>query len=386
MYNKKLANGKVKFYDTYLSLDGKRRQVTVTMNTASSQTQREARKQLDLKIQRKLEEEQAALDLMHNATVKQVFEDYWKIRKFEIAETTAYQESKDYLSFLDDFEFGKRKIKEISSIELQKFVNFFDSYSSKKKYKRYLMQLFEFAFQMRYIDINEALRLRIPKQKVSLATVQKREMKFFTIEEMREFIDGAKLYVKNLVDDYQKKNAYRKLLISEFLFLTGLRFGEMAGLTWENVNILQREIYICASWSANLHKNGTTKNIQSVRYVKLTERAAEILNLMRAEDTNSEFVFVTTGNKPFSSPNFNAFMKKVGEKIQLSGKHASSFSAHMLRHSHITLLVTLGLPQKVIMERVGHSDPKTTSVIYTHVLSEQRHETIQKLENVRLID
>ena len=41
MYNKKLSNGKVKFYDTFKSLNGKRKQVTVTLNTASAQSQQE---------------------------------------------------------------------------------------------------------------------------------------------------------------------------------------------------------------------------------------------------------------------------------------------------------------------------------------------------------
>lgn len=39
----------------------------------------------------------------------------------------------------------------------------------------------------------------------------------------------------------------------------------------------------------------------------------------------------------------------------------------MLRHSHITLLVELGVPIKAIMERVGHVDESITLRVYSHV-------------------
>lgn len=78
-------------------------------------------------------------------------------------------------------------------------------------------------------------------------------------------------------------------------------------------------------------------------------------------------------------------MKKVGEKADINGKVPADFSAHMLRHSHITLLVMLDIPQKVIMNRVGHSNPRTTSDIYTHVLKSQKDEALAKLNDLKLL-
>ena len=67
-----------------------------------------------------------ALEAVNNATVSQVFEVYWDIRKQEISPSSVYREKGQFNSFLNDFEFGNKKIKSVSSIELQKFVNFFD--------------------------------------------------------------------------------------------------------------------------------------------------------------------------------------------------------------------------------------------------------------------
>ena len=108
MYNKKLPNGKVKFFDTYKSLNGERKQVTITLETASAQSQRQAKSLIAQRIEKKLTAEREALDILHNATVSQVFEVYWNIRKQEIAESYALCEKQKFDTFLNDFDFGNK--------------------------------------------------------------------------------------------------------------------------------------------------------------------------------------------------------------------------------------------------------------------------------------
>ena len=60
MYYKKLSNGKVKFFDTYKTLNGKRRQVTITLETASAQSQRKAKNLIAQRIEKKLKAEREA--------------------------------------------------------------------------------------------------------------------------------------------------------------------------------------------------------------------------------------------------------------------------------------------------------------------------------------
>ncbi|HFU5491451.1 TPA: tyrosine-type recombinase/integrase [Streptococcus pyogenes] len=42
------------------------------------------------------------------------------------------------------------------------------------------------------------------------------------------------------------------------------------------------------------------------------------------------------------------------------------YHTHLFRHSHISFLAEKGIPLNAIMDRVGHSDPKTTLSIYSH--------------------
>ena len=43
---------------------------------------------------------------------------------------------------------------------------------------------------------------------------------------------------------------------------------------------------------------------------------------------------------------------------------------HAFRHANITLMDRLGVPLKVRLQRVGHSDPALTIGTYTHIASE----------------
>ncbi|MCJ1979800.1 tyrosine-type recombinase/integrase [Lactococcus piscium] len=383
MYYKKLQNGKVRFFDTYKSLNGARKQVTVTLETASAQSQRTATKLLAQKINRKIQSELKATESFNNATLSQVFEVYWNIREQEISPSYAYREKKQFENFLIDFEFGNKKIKATSSIELQKFVNFFDKPTTRQEFKRILVQLFEFAFNMRYIDVNEAKRIRTPKIKQTIEQKEKRDLKFFTVGEFNEFVDAARYYIKNLRSAYHRDLGFRRLLMLQFIFLTGCRYGEAAALEWENVDILMRDIYIRQSWQSNLGKIGATKNLQSVRHIAIDERTAEILEKMKAI-SNCNFVFATTHSQPFSNGALNKFMKKIGDYGGMK-KNPKNFSTHMLRHSHITLLVLAGVSQKVIMDRVGHANPRTTSEIYTHLISSQKQQAVKILNDLPLL-
>ncbi|HEL0683304.1 TPA: tyrosine-type recombinase/integrase, partial [Streptococcus equi subsp. zooepidemicus] len=54
------------------------------------------------------------------------------------------------------------------------------------------------------------------------------------------------------------------------------------------------------------------------------------------------------------------------------------------RHSHISLLAEIGIPLPAIMERVGHSDSKTTLEVYSHVTLQMTTNLAKKLNEVKL--
>ena len=54
----------------------------------------------------------------------------------------------------------------------------------------------------------------------------------------------------------------------------------------------------------------------------------------------------------------------------------------MLRHSHILLLIEMGIPIKSIMERVGHSNEQMILRIYSRVTKKMNDDLVEKMRNL----
>ncbi len=55
---------------------------------------------------------------------------------------------------------------------------------------------------------------------------------------------------------------------------------------------------------------------------------------------------------------------------------------HDLRHSCATLLLAQGVPARVVMEVLGHSQIALTMNTYTHVIPELRRDAAQRMEEI----
>ena len=55
---------------------------------------------------------------------------------------------------------------------------------------------------------------------------------------------------------------------------------------------------------------------------------------------------------------------------------------HDLRHSHISMLIAMGTPPKVVAERAGHEDVKTTLSIYAHLYETQARQVADDLDEL----
>jgi integrase len=53
---------------------------------------------------------------------------------------------------------------------------------------------------------------------------------------------------------------------------------------------------------------------------------------------------------------------------------------HGLRHTCASLLLSAGVPSKVVQERLGHKDISTTLDVYAHVMPGQQRDAARRLE------
>ena len=54
---------------------------------------------------------------------------------------------------------------------------------------------------------------------------------------------------------------------------------------------------------------------------------------------------------------------------------------HDLRHCTATILLSMGVPAKVVQEILRHSDISTTLNIYAHVLPEMHRDAMEKMDD-----
>ncbi len=127
---------------------------------------------------------------------------------------------------------------------------------------------------------------------------------------------------------------------------TGARYGEIAKLTWEQIDLMKRTINLWRSKVSN----------ESVLF--MTKRVFEVLD--RRSKTNTEnYVFRSNDGGPRKNNNI-----AIRKAFRRAGLHDCTI--HTLRHTHATRLIQNGLSIYEVRSVLGHTDIRTT-MRYAHL-------------------
>ena len=92
---------------------------------------------------------------------------------------------------------------------------------------------------------------------------------------------------------------------------------------------------------------------------------------------DQDLVFTTRHGTPIHPRNlvrsFRALLRRAG---------LPHMRFHDLRHSCASLLAAQGVPARIAMELLGHSDIRLTQNIYTHVLDEATRQAVDVMDQV----
>lgn len=166
---------------------------------------------------------------------------------------------------------------------------------------------------------------------------------------------------------------YKDLFV--FLLYTGLRKGEVAALTWDDIDFEKNTIRVNKSISFDTNK-GTKKGTKNDtdRIIPILDKTRLILE-SRANKKESKYVFYKQDKGQLSDMAFKrmteAFKKDTGV----------DFTLHQLRHTFCTMLYYSGISTKKAQQLMGHKSLKVTLEIYTHLDEEQEGNTAQDLNN-----
>jgi len=150
---------------------------------------------------------------------------------------------------------------------------------------------------------------------------------------------------------------------------TGMRIGEIFGLKWSDVDleagILRVRRTVAADGTVNPPK--TASGRRTVRLSTLAVRALSEHPRVAVEG-QPQWIFSSGAGTPINPSNlFNRSWRPLLTRAGLP--HAR---VHDLRHTAATLMLSRGVPVKVVSEMLGHADVSTTLSIYAHVLPDMQ--------------
>ena len=167
---------------------------------------------------------------------------------------------------------------------------------------------------------------------------------------------------------------------------SGLRQGEVLGLKWGDVDLERGTLQVHRQLGRN--KAFKEPKAGSKRPLDLTAVEVAVLREHRrwqderrreagAAWGGRELVFCTDLGRPLNHRNVTTYFKKFVARAGLP-----DIRFHDLRHSSATILAAAGVPMKVIQERLGHSDIRTTLMFYQHYTPGMGKDAAKRLDEL----
>lgn len=159
---------------------------------------------------------------------------------------------------------------------------------------------------------------------------------------------------------------------------TGLRPGELFGLTLSAVNFLRRTLSVerqIVRVTGGVELTDMLKTDKSRRTVPLAQVVVDVLaaHLAQWPATNRQgLIFTNQRDEPIQQYPFSQAWATARERAHLP---AWVNGPHQLRHHFASLLIERGASVKVVQRRLGHASAKTTLDVYGHLWPDDEEAT-----------
>ena len=281
---------------------------------------------------------------------------------------------------------GSMLLRDVKQIDCQRILNAMESdYAGSTIRQTYMTMgtFFKSAKDNGFIDRHpmDGVRYTKPVRAVD-------DIHFLTVDEQKRFLEAAK----------GSHNYAQYALILE----TGLRTGEMIGLTWDAIDWEKRTLTVNKTlefrYKQDEWRAGPPKTESSYRTIPLTDTAYGILREIYAtreyrNESNGLSTVLTfmdrkTGQKrklvmrdlvfinwrtgmPAKNSSYDTHLYKLCDDAGIK-----RFCMHALRHTYATRAIESGMQPKVLQKLLGHASITTTMNRYVHVTDDSMKKAV----------
>ncbi|UAA38706.1 tyrosine-type recombinase/integrase [Paraneptunicella aestuarii] len=160
--------------------------------------------------------------------------------------------------------------------------------------------------------------------------------------------------IARLIGTKKSLNKLTTLVAVELMLSTGIRVGELSGITLDSVDVYERKIKIFGK--------GARERYVFIPDEELCELIYSYTQLRQIAEPGNNNLLVNSRGQPASTQ----FLRKLVKEIAQRAFTKQKVTPHMLRHSAACELLESGLDIRFVQRLLGHSSISTTE-IYTHV-------------------
>lgn len=223
---------------------------------------------------------------------------------------------------------------------------------------------FEYACDMEYLSAN-------PCDRIKRIRSESKKVEAYSIEEQKaiEFV---------ISESYDTR--LHGILICLY---TGLRIGELLGLTWSDVDFERGVISVNKTTYRDKDESGiykryidTPKTTSSDRIIPMTPYISQLLYIDMM-NSKSKFVVENKKGEQMSTRSYQYIFERLTER---AGVRKLNF--HALRHTFATRAIECGMDIKTVADVMGHKNASITLNRYAHCMIDHKVQMMQKLPRV----